>query len=885
MGLMGLPSRGCGGNGLIPKYIGSAYDNVKTVADSLDSVKVVADNIDDVVTVGDNIEAIKMAVDAPRNMGTYRNGLLLETLNSYCTWNGENWFPKAAPYRINAALYPTPDLDDNLENSAQYMSGDDLRLYQDQMMGYISKGDYAAGIELNGANEYVWYDGKRWFAVNPPYTTTVVTPDADANLSPYQYNDIFWRENGFQPSGEIDVGYALKAGFDLVQYKGVGYPLSKSINGAITSIETFGNGAIKITTSTDTVYGLIYRYYHNDKFELKAFGSYDLSGGLADIDSSLMFQACFQSAYEANKPVIGEGVFYLDNDCTCWTDLDLSSATIRVPPDFHQSTAGGMDGGVIFIGDKDTQVIENFDLSGLKKGDNYHANLVSLGVCTVKYESYTENAYKRTNGSSVSYLKKQDFLYCSSGYFQATPTLYTINDPVKLIVRPIRNRLEVKAPQWIITETPDEYSVPSLFNIQRNNVHVYGGEIDTFSMPSGAKNPVNAFVRFLACGFGSVNDQHTTGLNKDFSYAVHCVGTYNITIDNCTDQKIWGLVDGQTMRSTVIKQSVGARIGSHFDAVDFTVENYTNTRDGILVSGHGLLKINGYYHSQLTSGAQTMIATRPDYGWCWDGTMDIRNIEATVSGSVGEGACMLKLRASLDGQYAYEGDVKLPSQITIDGFEIVDNSTTPHTVRYDIIQYDIDFEQPTLMPKKVEMSGIVETGFANMRLGYSSSHPVITNSNCISGTTTYNLKGLYNVTGDYDVFQKVDGTVTSQNPVIRNYDKHTGLNISCSWSAGFELNVYNSTIAGIDGESSSGSNEGSCTLRGNVITGQFCRWTTNGNGDMKLMDNTFTNKSEIKLGNAISVCSSNTIPVGATISGSSLTPADLWSYKNSSKYQ
>ena len=155
---MGLPN-GCGGNGLIPKYIGSAYDNVKTVAEniddvntvaenigviesnaanvatvaeeianvvavgeSIDEVKVVAENAPTVVTVGENIEAIKTAVDVPRNMGVYRQGLLLETLSSYCTWNGQNWFPKSAPYRVNETLYATPDLDDNLYDSAQFVS-------------------------------------------------------------------------------------------------------------------------------------------------------------------------------------------------------------------------------------------------------------------------------------------------------------------------------------------------------------------------------------------------------------------------------------------------------------------------------------------------------------------------------------------------------------------------------------------------------------------------------------------------------------------------------------------------------------------------------------------------------------------------------------------
>lgn len=43
----------------------------------------------------------------------------------------------------------------------------------------VDKGDYAPDIELTTKYDYVKYNGKSYFATNPPYTTTATTPDND----------------------------------------------------------------------------------------------------------------------------------------------------------------------------------------------------------------------------------------------------------------------------------------------------------------------------------------------------------------------------------------------------------------------------------------------------------------------------------------------------------------------------------------------------------------------------------------------------------------------------------------------------------------------------------------------------------------------------------
>lgn len=87
---------------LIPKYIGSDFDKVVTVADNIEDVITVVDNIEDVVTVGDNIDYVIGAADAlhgaPITMFTGENPPVLnpmpEGMMWYCTTDGRTyvWF-------------------------------------------------------------------------------------------------------------------------------------------------------------------------------------------------------------------------------------------------------------------------------------------------------------------------------------------------------------------------------------------------------------------------------------------------------------------------------------------------------------------------------------------------------------------------------------------------------------------------------------------------------------------------------------------------------------------------------------------------------------------------------------------------------------------------
>ncbi|MDG2757418.1 phage tail protein [Vibrio parahaemolyticus] len=615
-----------------------------------------------------------------------------------------------------------------------------------------------------------------------------------------------------------------------------------------------------------------------DRVNVKSFGAIESTDDLF-VDATESFQKAFDFARKKGRIVEAKGRYFISKHLRAYTAFDFSEATIVLPSDFDYG-GGALEGAAIFIEEPDEQTIENFDLSGLYKGSAYHSSLAQFGVCTIFYESYTENAYKRNNGGDISYLKKQDILNCSSGYFQSTPSLYTINDPVKLTVKPIRERFTVYAPKWEIQGVPEVWAIPSLLSVKRNNVTVIGGYVNTFDVAAGiGRQPVNAFVRIIKSCFCNVTDMHTIGYNADFSYCVHLIGTYKTTIERCSDQKNWALVDGVTMRNTTCRDTVGSRIGSHYDAVDFYVYNHESTRSGIIVCGHGVLKIAGYRHTQLTSGGQNAISTRGDYAACWDGEVDISGVHIVFEGQVGSGAGLLKLSASKDGTESLEHEVRLPHTINIKDVTLEDKSPTGHNSSYQLLQYNIDWNQPTWLPTEINLRRIYETGYRNLRLGYSASLGVISHDNCVPITTTYNMYGLENVTGNHDIFQQFESSVAAKNKVIRNFFNHKGLRVVCNWPAGYELNIVDSDVSHIDGLFANNSNEAVCTIKNSRIHGQFMRWYSTGNGEMHLFNNTFKDPNELKISNAITICSSNVIPDGCVITGGAFTVEDFWQYK------
>ncbi|MGU3704908.1 hypothetical protein NAL94_23680 (plasmid) [Vibrio alginolyticus] len=617
-----------------------------------------------------------------------------------------------------------------------------------------------------------------------------------------------------------------------------------------------------------------------DRINVRSYGAIESTDSVY-IDASDAFQKAFDAARKKGRIVEAKGRFFITKNLKAYTAFDFSEATIVLPSDFDYG-GGFLDGAAIFVEEPDEKVIENFDLSGLYKGAAYHPSLAQFGVSTVFYESSTENTYKRNNGGSISSVKKQDILNCSEGYFQSTPSLYTITDPVTLTVKPIRERLKVYAPKWEIQGVPDVYAIPSLLSVKRNNTTVVGGYVNTFNLAKGiGRQPVNAFVRIIKSCFCNVQDMHTIGYNADFSYCIHLIGTYKTVIERCSDQNNWALVDGVTMRSTTCRDTVGSRIGSHYDAVDFYVYNHESTRSGIILSGHGMLKVSGYRHTYLKDGWQNPISTRPDYGVCWDGEIDVTGIHLVFEGPIASGAGLVKLTASLEGTESLEHEVRLPHTINIKGVTLEDKSPTGHSHTYQILQFNLGWAQKTWLPTEVNLERIYETGNRKLRIGYSSSLGVLTHANCEAVTTTYNMRGLENITGNSDIFQQVSDTVVARNRVVRNYFNHKGLRVVCNWPAGFELNIFDSDIDHIDGEFSGNSNEALCTIKNSRIHGQFMRWFSNGNGEMHLFSNTFKDPNELKISNAITICSSNTIPDGCSITGGELTAEDLWQYKSS----
>lgn len=59
---MGFPYNSCGNTNLVQKYIGSAYSNVKTVAENIDDINDIADNLDKILEINITVDKLEQAV-------------------------------------------------------------------------------------------------------------------------------------------------------------------------------------------------------------------------------------------------------------------------------------------------------------------------------------------------------------------------------------------------------------------------------------------------------------------------------------------------------------------------------------------------------------------------------------------------------------------------------------------------------------------------------------------------------------------------------------------------------------------------------------------------------------------------------------------------------
>jgi hypothetical protein len=117
--------KGCNTSGLVQKYIGSAYDNVKTVAENIEDVNTNATNIDDIITNATNIGDIKnvsenmdaiLATLTTDIKGEYAVGVVFNKLEEVYTYQntGGIWGVKKDTKLPYTATQADPHDDPNL---------------------------------------------------------------------------------------------------------------------------------------------------------------------------------------------------------------------------------------------------------------------------------------------------------------------------------------------------------------------------------------------------------------------------------------------------------------------------------------------------------------------------------------------------------------------------------------------------------------------------------------------------------------------------------------------------------------------------------------------------------------------------------------------------
>lgn len=109
-------------------------------------------------------------------------------------------------------------------------------------------GKYQAGILISDSQEYVVYNGKSYFATNPPYTTTSITPDNDGSmfeggyLTSQQlsiYTDIVYKASGGNSAVENMIANAT-IGESLICENGSRFKRISDSSGGIDDFKALG---------------------------------------------------------------------------------------------------------------------------------------------------------------------------------------------------------------------------------------------------------------------------------------------------------------------------------------------------------------------------------------------------------------------------------------------------------------------------------------------------------------------------------------------------------------------------------------------------------------------------------------------------------------------
>lgn len=591
--------------------------------------------------------------------------------------------------------------------------------------------------------------------------------------------------------------------------------------------------------------------------------------------STEALRSTFIFAKEQGMKVVGSGVYLIDGSIeTYGVPFDFSAATLKLD-------GAKMGGGAktLLITDEETQIIPNFDLGGMVKGQSGTLSLATYDGCSVGIDS-TEPAYLRAITPSYT-LDKKDILVINKNVHRLTPAFYDITSLVTLTVRPLRQEIHCKLPKFVLHTAPSGRFGPLVY-VARNNVKLSGGYVDSDTMSVDlSRNMLEAFIRAEKCAFLTVLDVHSKMSPLDSGYQVVVDQVHGLTMERCTDQTGWRLQDGNYFRNTIIRDCQGRGIGGHAMTYNYSVENFTNCYNGIHLTGGGYLSIknirNVDYGGNLKDGG--IVKIREDYGASWDGDIEIDGVDILVQPVTGSSTALsvLLMWASYTGTQDYtQESVQWGKSVTVKNVHITNR--TSNRINLTPVEWKTSLAQNVTPPSQINVDTVTMSGVGDVRvlpLGFD----LYSDAKVAQVTTIMNVSNIDNKLGTVDIAQSIaDGTKPNiRNAIVRNISNYRGLGLTLSVPGKCYTYVKDSVVNFINGAA---KDDGKHYFYNCRMTGT--EFSTNQGFNHFYNCHFDTAKADFKVGTRVTIgCHINS---GAAITGGGggvTSAAALWSYKDS----
>lgn len=205
--------------------------------------------------------------------------------------------------------------------------------------------------------------------------------------------------------------------------------------------------------------------------------------------------------------------------------------------------------------------------------------------------------------------------------------------------------------------------------------HLVTGELD-----HGA--PYTGFISIVGCAEVTVHDCVFTGhyiystignAGKPVmmgSYDINCSSASSVTFRSCSqttdimDKRYWGLIGSNFCRDLVFEDCRFSRFDAHMGVSNCTLRRCTLGWQCLNAIGNGTFLIE-----DTTAYGYAFVNLREDFGSSWRGDMIIKNC---TWHPLGESRSIFS--ASNDGHHFFGYDCYITENVTIDGFEIAEDS-------------------------------------------------------------------------------------------------------------------------------------------------------------------------------------------------------------------